>query len=74
MISALNELNDHTKCTKCLVANISALLTAQFRDLKAAKRNGEWSKDQRKALKAEVKATLKPVKKDIKNLWKESRN
>ncbi|OOQ91163.1 hypothetical protein PEBR_01217 [Penicillium brasilianum] len=68
--SALRELVDEKKCTRCTVENLSTLLTDQIRNLREAKQNGEWSKEDRKALKAETKSLLKPVKKQLKGLWK----
>lgn len=38
--------------------------------MREAKRSGEWSKEDKKALKAEVKAVFKPTKKNVKALWK----
>ncbi|KAJ5928809.1 hypothetical protein N7466_007765 [Penicillium verhagenii] len=70
---ALNDINDQEKCTKCAVENASTVLTTQVREIREAKRNGEWTKEERKALKAETKAIFKPVKKSIKALWKEGR-
>lgn len=61
---------DEKKCTKCTVENISTLLTGHVRDLRVAKQNGVWSKEDKKALKTEIKGLLKPVKKDVKSLWK----
>jgi hypothetical protein len=68
--SALDEFVDEKKCTRCTVENLSTLLTEQIRNLREAKQNGEWSKEDRKALKAETKSLLKPVKKQLKGLWK----
>lgn len=70
LAAALNDIADEKKCTKCTVENISTLLTGHVRDLRAAKRSGMWSKEDKKALKAEIKGLLKPVKKDVKSLWK----
>ncbi|OQE38932.1 hypothetical protein PENCOP_c007G04362 [Penicillium coprophilum] len=70
LTTALNDLTDEKKCTKCTVENIATLLTGQVRDLRAAKRSGMWSKEDKKALKAEIKGLLKPLKKDVKSLWK----
>lgn len=70
LVAALNDITDEKKCTKCTVESISTILTGQVRDLRAAKRNGTWSKEDKKALKAEVKALFKPMKKDLKSLWK----
>ncbi|KGO69552.1 hypothetical protein PITC_000500 [Penicillium italicum] len=70
LAAALNDIADEKKCTKCTVENISTLLTGHVRDFRAAKRGGMWSKEDKKALKAEMKVLLKPVKKDVKSLWK----
>ncbi|KAJ5646857.1 hypothetical protein N7490_003229 [Penicillium lividum] len=71
LTKALNDINDNEQCTKCAVQNASTLLTTHVREIKTAKRNGEWTKEERKALKAEVKGVFKPVKKAVKALWKE---
>lgn len=68
--SALEELVDEKKCTRCTVEDLSTLLTEQIRNLREAKQNGVWSKEERKAMKAETKSLLKPVKKQLKGLWK----
>ncbi|CAI7662391.1 unnamed protein product [Penicillium glandicola] len=70
LAAALNDIADEKKCTRCTVENISTLLTGHVRDLRAAKRSGVWSKEDKKALKAEIKALFKPMKKDLKSLWK----
>lgn len=69
---ALNDIVDEKKCTKCTVENISAFLTGLVQDLRVAKQDEGWSKENKKALKAEVKSLLKPVKRDMKSLWKEN--
>ncbi|KAJ5785197.1 uncharacterized protein N7503_010409 [Penicillium pulvis] len=73
LTKALNDINDQDKCTKCAVENASTLLTTHVRDIRALKQNGEWTKEERKALKAEVKGIFKPVKKSVKALWKDGR-
>ncbi|KAJ5503237.1 hypothetical protein N7463_006111 [Penicillium fimorum] len=70
LATALNDIADEKKCTKCTVENISKLLTGHVRDLRAAKRSGMWSKEDKRALKMEIKGLLRPVKKDVKSLWK----
>lgn len=67
---ALNDLADEQYCTNCTVEQISTLLTGYVREMREAKRSGEWSKEDRKALKTEVKAIFKPAKKNIRALWK----
>ncbi|KAL4756982.1 uncharacterized protein BDW70DRAFT_144105 [Aspergillus foveolatus] len=73
LTAALNDLADENKCAKCTVEKFSALLTRHVREIRAAKKNGQWSKEERKALKAEVKSSYKPVKKAVKALWKEGK-
>ncbi|KAJ6168393.1 hypothetical protein N7497_001236 [Penicillium chrysogenum] len=70
LAEALNDIADEKKCTKCTAENISTLITGHVRDLRAAKRSGMWSKEDKRALKVEIKGLLKPAKKDIKSLWK----
>ncbi|KAJ5098918.1 hypothetical protein N7532_005919 [Penicillium argentinense] len=70
LAKALNNVTDGTKCTKCTVDEVSALLTDHVKSLRLAKQNGEWSKEERKTLKAEVKLLFKPVKKGVTSLWK----
>lgn len=41
-------------------------LTAYVTDMKAAKKSGQWSKEDKKALKAEAKAVGKRVKGSVK--------
>ncbi|KAJ5543168.1 hypothetical protein N7461_009171 [Penicillium sp. DV-2018c] len=70
LTAALNDLTNEKKCTRCTVESISTQLTGHVRDLRAAKRSGAWSKEEKKAYKAEVKGLFKPIKKDLKKLWK----
>ncbi|KAJ5081233.1 hypothetical protein N7456_013471 [Penicillium angulare] len=71
LIQGLSGLKDSRSCTRCTVEDVSTLLTGHIRDIRTAKQNGEWTKTERKALKAETKALFKPMKKDLKKLWKE---
>lgn len=71
-MTALSSLVDEKQCTTCSVQTASTLLTGHARDIKTAK-NGQWSKEDKKALKAEVKGLLKGIKKDAKGLWKEAK-
>ncbi|KAL4735896.1 hypothetical protein BDV11DRAFT_195078 [Aspergillus similis] len=73
LTAALNDLADEKKCTKCTVEKSTALLTSHVRDIRDAKKNGQWSKEEKKALKTEVKTSFKPVKKAVKALWKEGK-
>ncbi|OGM39931.1 hypothetical protein ABOM_011353 [Aspergillus bombycis] len=70
---ALNDIADERQCTKCAVETASGLLTGYVREVKAAKKNGQYSKEERKALKKEVKALGRGVKRDVKALWLEEK-
>lgn len=42
-----------------------------MQDFKQQKKNGEFSKDDKKAMKKEMKGLFKGVKHDAKKVWKE---
>ncbi|KAF5864096.1 hypothetical protein ETB97_008502 [Aspergillus alliaceus] len=71
LIVSLNDIADENQCTKCAVENASTLLTGYVREVRAAKRSGQWSKEEKKALKKEIKALGRGVKRDVKKLWHE---
>lgn len=73
IISALNDVVNDEKCTKCATEEIAKTTSAYIRELKAAKKNGEFAKEDKKALKTEVKALFKSVKGDLKAAKKESK-
>jgi GTP1/Obg family GTP-binding protein len=70
LIAALNDAVDDDKCTKCATDKVAATMTAYVQELKAAKKNGEWSKEEKKALKGEMKTLFKSVKSDVKAMRK----
>ncbi|KAJ5332722.1 hypothetical protein MYU51_015315 [Penicillium brevicompactum] len=70
LAGALNDLASEKKCTRCTVEDLATQITGHVREMREAKRNGEWTKEERKAMKAEFKAVFKPMKKEIKALWK----
>lgn len=70
---ALNDIADERQCTKCAVETASGLLTGYVREVKAAKKNGQYSKEEKKALKKEIKGLAKGVKRDVKALWLEGK-
>ncbi|PLN81402.1 hypothetical protein BDW42DRAFT_169002 [Aspergillus taichungensis] len=71
LTAALNDLTDEKKCTQCALERTSTLLASHVQEIQSVKKNGQWSKGERKALKAELKTSLKGVKKDAKALWSE---
>ncbi|KAB8275324.1 hypothetical protein BDV30DRAFT_236692 [Aspergillus minisclerotigenes] len=70
---AFNDIADERQCTKCAVETTSSLLTGYIREVKAAKKNGQYSKEEKKALKKEIKGLAKVVKRDFKALWLEGK-
>ncbi|OQE31731.1 hypothetical protein PENSTE_c001G04720 [Penicillium steckii] len=68
--TALNDLTDGNKCTKCTIESLVTLLVGQLKEVRLAKQNGEWSKEDKKTLKAETKFLFKPAKKSLKEILK----
>jgi len=68
--TALNDLIDENKCTKCTVENLVASLEGQLKEVRLAKQNEEWSKEDKKSLRAETKFLFKPAKKSLKKVLK----
>lgn len=71
LINALTSAADGRSYTRCATESAARTITAYLRDLRAAKKNGQWSSEEKKALKAESKAVIKEMKKDLKNVWKD---
>lgn len=70
---ALADLADSegAHCTKCAIDNVAETLTKLLRDVKMAKKNGEWTKEEKKALKKEAKMLGKGVKGECERVWRE---
>ncbi|CAH0027107.1 unnamed protein product [Clonostachys rhizophaga] len=63
---------DGQGCTRCTVEAVTSVLSGYTRDLKAAKKSGQLTKQERKAMKAEAKAMSKEIKKNLKATWKKA--
>ncbi|KAE8380498.1 hypothetical protein BDV26DRAFT_290416 [Aspergillus bertholletiae] len=63
---ALNSIADEKQCTTCAVKTASGLLMEYVREVKAAKKNGQYSKTERNALKKEIKGLARGLKGDVK--------
>lgn len=59
------------ECTKCAAESASKAVTTFVRETKQAKKNGEWSKDDKKAVKKELKDIFKPLKGEMKSAWRD---
>lgn len=72
MSRALAEAAEGDSCTKCSTVTLVQLLIQNSRDLKAIKDKGNWSKEDRKALKQEMKTLERDLqlKKSMKASWK----
>jgi hypothetical protein len=66
LIAVLNDAVEGRKCTECTVTATTQILGPFTRELKQAKKNREWSKADKHALKAELKALGKRVKAQVK--------
>lgn len=74
LANAIMDMADQYQCTKCAVEKSSALITGHIREIRAAKKNGKWSKEEKKTLKAEVKGLLKTMNRDIKAIRREDKS
>ncbi|VUC29269.1 unnamed protein product [Clonostachys rosea] len=63
---------DGQGCTRCTVEAVANVLSGYTRDLKAAKKSGQLTKQERKAMKAEAKAMSKEIKRELKATWKKA--
>jgi hypothetical protein len=70
---ALMDLANGRDCTECSLKEVARTVTLSIRELKSAKKNGEFSKEEKKAMKAEVKATFKELKDEVKRTWKDNK-
>lgn len=67
---ALAKIIEGGGCTKCLIKEVARTVTIYAKELCAAKRNGEWTREEKKALKREAKATFQEVKGEVKETWR----
>lgn len=70
LINALENLSDDSQCTPCTAQNATLAMTELMRDMRSAKKSGEWSKQDQKAVKQEFKGMFKGIKGDMKEVWK----
>ena len=57
-------------CTACAVEASSGILTEHVRGIRAARKSEQWSKEDKKALKAETKG-FKGLKTNAKAMWRD---
>lgn len=70
LIATLNDALEGNRCTECTFEATAHTLTAYVTEMKAAKKDGQWSKEDKKALKAEAKAMGKRIKGSVKLAYK----
>ncbi|KAF1351421.1 hypothetical protein BDV97DRAFT_369060 [Delphinella strobiligena] len=63
---ALNYTASSSACLKCTIKDVVHTLTVYARDYKANRKN---AKEDKKAMKAEVKFLFEEIKRDIKETW-----
>lgn len=62
---------EEDRCLKCVIDSTVPEVTRCMQDLKKQKKNGEFSKEDKKAMKKEMKGLFKGVKADAKKAMKE---
>lgn len=70
LTTALSNATQEGACLKCTGEAISQTLTAFLQDVRAAKKDGRWSHEEKRALRGEVKDLLKGMKHDVKGSWR----
>lgn len=73
LINSLSNAIEEEKCLKCAMQDAARTLTSCARDYRTAKKNGQWSREEKKALKAEAKGLANDLKGIVKATWKASR-
>jgi hypothetical protein len=71
--TALTAATQEGACLKCTGETISQTLTALMQEMRAAKKEGRWSHEEKRALKMEVKGLLKGMKRDVKGGWRKEK-
>ncbi|KAF2676694.1 hypothetical protein K458DRAFT_468282, partial [Lentithecium fluviatile CBS 122367] len=67
---ALTDMAEGRGCSECSMKEVARTVTLCVRELRAAKKNGEWSKEEKKAMKNEAKAAFNEIKQEVKRTWK----
>ncbi len=67
---ALADAASQEGCTKCATEAGVRALTTFLKDVHGAKKSGQWTKQEQKAFKQEAKSLFKPMKGEVKAMWK----
>nr|POE63132.1 hypothetical protein CFP56_04035 [Quercus suber] len=67
---ALSDVVSGKSCTKCASKTVAEQLYAHLHDVKAANKCGQWSREEKKAMKKEAKVLIKDLRKEMKGVWK----
>lgn len=62
MGNALDHATDGEHCTRCTANEAARTLTRYLFEIRQAKKEGNWSKEDKKKLKVEVKGLMREVK------------
>ncbi|RGP76737.1 hypothetical protein FLONG3_5177 [Fusarium longipes] len=71
LADAIDSLRQSDQCAKCAVQAAVTIITGFMGEVYTAKKNGKLSKDDKKALKSEVKGLVMGMKEGIKSQKKE---
>lgn len=67
--TALNDTANSNGCLKCTIKDAVHMLTVYARDYKANRKNDPWTKEEKKAMKMEVKTFFQEIKRGVKDTW-----
>lgn len=68
--AAINDLGDESKNTQSALRTAFMTVAEMAKDAKKEKKEGRWSKEDKKALKEELKPMFQDIKKEMKGTWK----
>ena len=67
---AVNDLALERRCTSCAINDVAHQVTDYIRALRSGQDKNQWTKEEKKAFKSEIKGLAKSVKKDVKGAWR----
>ena len=66
--AALANAVNEDQCSKCNIESVAQASAMLMKDLKKAKKSGQWTKEDKKAIRMETKGLFKEMKQAMKNI------
>ena len=72
LLSVVSDAVENGTCLRFAIQSVAEESAVVLREFKTKKRSGHWSREEKKALKAEAKVLMKDAKKSFRKMWKSS--